>query len=126
MGEVFALVRDYDFKESYEKHQRMQLEGDSTSPLDLAKMELQRTSDNLRNWCITHYADAFVAWVHIKAIRVFVESVLRYGLPVDFTSVLYKVHSGKDLQLTQKLDQSLGNGADDVDEGEEYHDFVLI
>ena len=55
------------------------------------------------------------------------ESVLRYGLPVDFTSVLYKVHSGKEHLLTQKLDKSLGNGAaDDLDEGEEYHDFVLL
>jgi len=96
----------------------------------MAREQLQVEVDGMKSalmrWCKTHFGDAFVAWMHIKAIRVFVESVLRYGLPVDFTSVLYKVHSGKDLQLTQKLDQSLGNGADDVDEGEEYHDFVLI
>jgi len=91
-------------------------------------VEVDGMKSALMRWCKTHFGDAFVAWMHIKAIRVFVESVLRYGLPVDFTSVLYKVHNGKDHQLTQKLDKSLGSGADDdLDEGaEEYHDFVLL
>jgi len=98
----------------------------------MAREQLQVEVDGMKSalmrWCKTHFGDAFVAWMHIKAIRVFVESVLRYGLPVDFTSVLYKVHNGKDHQLTQKLDKSLGNGADDdLEEGaEEYHDFVLL
>jgi len=98
----------------------------------MAKEQLQVEVDGMKSalmrWCKTHFGDAFVAWIHIKAIRVFVESVLRYGLPVDFTSVIYKVHNGKDHQLTQKLDMSLGNGVDDdLDEGaEEYHDFVLL
>lgn len=97
----------------------------------MAREQLQIEVDGMKSalmrWCKTHFGDAFVAWMHIKAIRVFVESVLRYGLPVDFTSVLYKVHSEKDHQLTQKLDQSLGNGTDDFDDGaEEYHDFVLL
>ncbi|OEU20750.1 V-type H-ATPase subunit C [Fragilariopsis cylindrus CCMP1102] len=91
-------------------------------------VEVDGMKSALMRWCKTHFGDAFVAWMHIKAIRVFVESVLRYGLPVDFTSVLYKIHNGKDYQLTQKLDKSLGSGADDdIDEGaEEYHDFVLL
>ncbi|KAK9477018.1 hypothetical protein V1514DRAFT_297194 [Lipomyces japonicus] len=36
------------------------------------------------------YSDSFQAWSHLKSIRVFVESVLRYGLPPDFISVLVK------------------------------------
>jgi V-type H+-transporting ATPase subunit C len=50
-------------------------------------------------------------------------------LPVDFTSVLYKVNIGKETQLTQALDKSLGTSADVVDPDEnddEYHDFVLL
>lgn len=98
----------------------------------MAREQLQVEVDGMKSalmrWCKTHFGDAFVAWMHIKAIRVFVESVLRYGLPVDFTSVLYKVHAGKDHQLTLKLDKSLGSVVeDDIDEGaEEYHDFVLL
>ncbi|OLL25557.1 V-type proton ATPase subunit C [Neolecta irregularis DAH-3] len=37
------------------------------------------------------FSDAFQAWIHLKAIRVFVESVLRYGLPPDFVSTVVRV-----------------------------------
>jgi V-type H+-transporting ATPase subunit C len=94
------------------------------------KVEVDGMKSALMRWCKTHYGDAFVAWMHIKVIRVFVESVLRYGLPVDFTAVLYKVHQGKDQDLTRALDKSLGEAAkdgEDMDDMEDdYHDFVLI
>ncbi|KAI9188333.1 Vacuolar ATP synthase subunit C [Blastocladiella emersonii ATCC 22665] len=32
----------------------------------------------------TNFSELFACWVHIKAVRIFVESVLRYGLPPDF------------------------------------------
>lgn len=98
----------------------------------MAKEQLQVEVDGMKSalmrWCKTHYGDAFVAWMHIKVIRVFVESVLRYGLPVDFTAVLYKVHLGKDQKLTQALDMALGTSTfeDDEEEIDEYHDFVLL
>ena len=62
-------------------------------------------------------------------IRVFVESVLRYGLPVDFTAVLYKVTSGKETMLIGALDKTFGEKKgkeEDIEDDEEYHDFVLI
>jgi V-type H+-transporting ATPase subunit C len=100
----------------------------------MAREQLQVEVDGMKSalmrWCKTHYGDAFVAWMHIKVIRVFVESVLRYGLPVDFTAVLYKVHNGKDQGLTLALDKALGNSTDDDDDmadgDDEYHDFVLL
>jgi V-type H+-transporting ATPase subunit C len=98
----------------------------------MAREQLQVEVDGMRSalmrWCKTHFGDAFVAWMHIKVIRVFVESVLRYGLPVDFTAVLYKVHHGKEQNLTAALDKALGEpkGEDDFEEGDEYHDFVLL
>ncbi len=39
-------------------------------------------------WTEANYAEAFLAMVHLKAIRAFAESVLRYGLPVNFEVVL--------------------------------------
>lgn len=100
----------------------------SAMALEQLQVEVDGMKSALMRWCKTHYGDAFVAWMHIKVIRVFVESVLRYGLPVDFTAVLYKVHPGKDIQLTQALDKSLGNVVDEdiEDDGDEYHDFVLL
>lgn len=36
------------------------------------------------------FGEAYIAWVHTKALRLFVESVLRYGLPVNFVTILLK------------------------------------
>ncbi|KAK4981866.1 Vacuolar ATP synthase subunit C [Elasticomyces elasticus] len=38
----------------------------------------------------TGYSDACMAWVHVLALRVFVETVLRYGLPLDYVCGLVK------------------------------------
>lgn len=37
----------------------------------------------------TAYSDLVAAWMHIKTLRVFVESVLRYGLPLDFVAAVW-------------------------------------
>ncbi|KAL5968327.1 V-type proton ATPase subunit C 1-A, partial [Taenia solium] len=42
----------------------------------------------LFRWLRVNFGEAFSAMMHIKALRIFVESVLRYGLPVDFEAIL--------------------------------------
>ncbi|CCH57882.1 hypothetical protein TBLA_0A00810 [Henningerozyma blattae CBS 6284] len=39
----------------------------------------------------TAYSDIFMNWFHIKALRIYVESVLRYGLPPHFNTKLIAV-----------------------------------
>lgn len=39
----------------------------------------------------TGYSDAVMGWVHVLALRVFVETVLRYGLPLEYVCGLVKV-----------------------------------
>ena len=41
----------------------------------------------------TGYSDAVMGWVHVLTLRVFVETVLRYGLPLDFVCGIVKVGS---------------------------------
>lgn len=41
----------------------------------------------LVRWLKVNFSECFICWIHVKAIRVFVESVLRYGLPVNFQVV---------------------------------------
>lgn len=103
----------------------------SAMAMEQLQVEVEGMRSGLMRWCKTHFGEAFVAWMHIKVIRVFVESVLRYGLPVDFTAVLYKVANNKEQALISALDKALGEAiaVDDEgmeDEGEEYHDFVLV
>ncbi|KAJ6866480.1 hypothetical protein NC652_037888 [Populus alba x Populus x berolinensis] len=55
------------------------------------KQELERIvqdQESLRSsllqWCYTSYGEVFSSWMHFCAVRVFAESILRYGLPPSF------------------------------------------
>lgn len=39
----------------------------------------------------TGWSESVMAWIHIMTLRVFVEAVLRYGLPLDYVTALIKV-----------------------------------
>lgn len=41
----------------------------------------------------TGWSESVMAWIHVMTLRVFVEAVLRYGLPLDYVSALVKVSS---------------------------------
>lgn len=79
----------------------------------------------LVRWLKVNFSECFCAWIHVKALRVFVESVLRYGLPVNFQAIL--IHPNKKMikrlrdvlnQLYGHLDSSAalsGSNVDSVD-----------
>lgn len=50
----------------------------------------------------TAWSDEFMAWIHIKALRVYVESVLRYGLPLEYTSAIIRAPNAKAAQKVKK------------------------
>lgn len=103
--------------------------------LDKAQVELQQTLAQLTKWCKAHYGEAVTAWMHIKMIRTFVEAVLRYGLPVDYTTIIFRPKAKRERQLQQALEGLYGDvtgpmfGAnakgDADDEKEEFVPFVL-
>lgn len=41
----------------------------------------------------TGWSEAVMVWAHVMTLRVFVETVLRYGLPLEYVSALVKVSS---------------------------------
>lgn len=45
---------------------------------------------SLLRLCKTNFGEVFSAWLHVKIIRVFVDAVLRFGLPPDFQCMLVK------------------------------------
>lgn len=47
----------------------------------------QNLVTTLLRYCRAHYGEVFSYWIHLKILHAFVESVLRYGLPPDFSSV---------------------------------------
>lgn len=74
------MVREFYFNEK-----ELQSEKD-----ELIKLEADKKQQYgpLLRWLKVNFSEAFIAWIHIKALRVFVESVLRYGLPVNFQAVI--------------------------------------
>jgi V-type H+-transporting ATPase subunit C len=58
----------------------------------------------LVRWLKVNYSESYIAWIHIKAIRVFVESVLRFGLPVNFQGMVILPQK----KTSRKLRDTLG------------------
>eukprot|EP01101_Sappina_pedata_P004575 TRINITY_DN1972_c0_g1_i1.p1 TRINITY_DN1972_c0_g1~~TRINITY_DN1972_c0_g1_i1.p1 ORF type:complete len:374 (-),score=182.65 TRINITY_DN1972_c0_g1_i1:170-1291(-) len=89
---------------------------------DAAK--LKTSKDQLKSklslWCKTNFAEAFIAWSHLKAVRVFVESVLRFGLPANFEAAIVLPARKDDKTLRAALNQLFAYlGTKHLDDNEE-------
>eukprot|EP00871_Galdieria_phlegrea_P005409 jgi/Galph1/586/GphlegSOOS_G5353.1 len=49
---------------------------------------LETLRQHCREWVATAFSETAIAWTHIKAVRLFVESVLRFGLPVSNKNII--------------------------------------
>ncbi|KAL9024019.1 MAG: hypothetical protein Q9196_006822 [Gyalolechia fulgens] len=87
--------RDYKYKEGGKEEENKELEkvGKDEKRLWEQALRLGRTA----------LGEAVMAWVHVLALRVFVETVLRYGLPLNFVCGLVRT-TGK---LAKKARASL-------------------
>lgn len=63
----------------------------------------------LVRWLKVNFSECFCAWIHVKALRVFVESVLRYGLPVNFQAILVHPSKKSTKRLRDVLSQLYGH-----------------
>lgn len=79
------------------------------------------------------WSDVFIAMMHIKAMRVFVEGVLRFGIMSRFACFLVTPRSGQGDSARRALAKHLGKaggalgqnmGADLQDDGDEYFPYV--
>ena len=75
--------RDFKYKEGGREEEQKEVE------------RLEKDESKVRNeaWRLgrTSWGEAVMAWVHVLALRVFVETVLRYGLPLQFVCGLIRV-----------------------------------
>jgi len=76
------MVRDFQFSEDRLDKEREQLQMADTTEKELWT-ELLRLSR-------TNFSEAFQLLVHLKIVRLFVESVLRYGLPSNYVGLVVK------------------------------------
>ncbi|EIM92755.1 ATPase V1 complex subunit C, partial [Stereum hirsutum FP-91666 SS1] len=76
------MVRDFNFSEDLLSKEREELDTADTTEKELWT-ELLRLSR-------TNFSEAFQILVHLKIVRLFIESVLRYGLPSNYTGLAIK------------------------------------
>lgn len=79
-------VRDFRWEDDVVEKSRQELDDAGTSEKELWS-ELLRLAR-------TNFSECYQVLVHIKLVRLFVESVLRYGLPADYYAVMIKVSKG--------------------------------
>jgi len=65
--------------------------------------DLKKHKKRLIAVCKAFYSSSFEAWTHLKAIRLFVEAVLRYGLPVAYTFSLIQTGKGGTKTIHDRL-----------------------
>jgi V-type H+-transporting ATPase subunit C len=75
--------REYKYKEGGKEDEAKETD-------QLAKDEKKLWGEALRLGR-TGYSESAMIWIHVLALRVFVETVLRYGLPLDFVCGIVQV-----------------------------------
>jgi V-type H+-transporting ATPase subunit C len=89
------VCRKYEANKQLNPEEQKKLENDVT-----------RHKKTLTRWCNTNFAEAFVAWIHLKCIRCFVESVLRYGLNTRFQTLLLLPGKSREAKLRTVLNET--------------------
>ncbi|KKA03989.1 V-type proton ATPase subunit C [Hanseniaspora uvarum DSM 2768] len=79
------IPREFTYSEDLVESSKKEFE-------DSVRVE-QQLKQSLTRLIKYSYSDCFINWIHIKCLRVFVESVLRYGLPPVFNSKIIAVPS---------------------------------
>ncbi|XP_057767582.1 V-type proton ATPase subunit C-like [Salvia miltiorrhiza] len=73
-------VRDFEYNPETQDSRKQELEK--------LTQDQETLRSSLLQWCYTSYGEVFSSWMHFCAVRVFSESILRYGLPPSFLSVV--------------------------------------
>ena len=106
MAHVHACVqtREYD--------PEPEVEGEEKASADEVTEELRgklaASKSELAAWCKTSFGEAFASWIHVCAVRLFVESVLRYGLPPKFLGALIQQNTRFLPKLRKGLAEAMG------------------
>jgi len=92
--------RDFKFKEQAQEDERKELD-------KVSKEERKLWGETLRLGR-TSWSEAVEDWIHVLTLRVFVETVLRYGLPLSFVCALVKGSPKQIKKIRATLDETYG------------------
>jgi V-type H+-transporting ATPase subunit C len=88
--------RDYKYKEGGKEEEAKEA--------DQLSRDAQRQWGEALRLGRTGYSESAMIWVHVLALRVFVETVLRYGLPLDFVCGIVQVRTSCPIRTLTNAD----------------------
>ncbi|KAL0703950.1 hypothetical protein Bca4012_070375 [Brassica carinata] len=102
---AFLEIRDFEHS----------VEAQETRKQELEKLVQDQESlrSSLLQWCYTSYGEVFSSWMHFCAVRIFAESIMRYGLPPAFLACVLSpaVKSEKKVRsILERLCDSTNSG----------------
>merc|ERR1712087_674036 len=94
------IIRDFEYSEEAFKKLKAQREQ--------VEDQVKRQHELVKNLYQAAWSDTLVALMHIKAMRVFVESVLRFGMPPNFAAFVLSPKAGVNAPQCDQLARILG------------------
>lgn len=112
-----------------------EIEKDELSVADLQQLQVKADKGKKALYVLLwqQYCMCFFAWMHAKATRVFVESLLKYGPPPRFISFVVQLSSSKESELRQNIMELYGSALEFlpsdrsvVDSGALQHEYPYV
>ncbi|KAG1346326.1 V-type proton ATPase subunit C [Cocos nucifera] len=99
---IFIIdIREFEYSPEAQESRKQELE------------KLLQDQENMRSsllqWCHASYGEVFSAWMHFCAVRVFAESILRYGLPPSFLAAVLAPPAKSEKKVRSILEEFGGN-----------------
>ncbi|KAK1259832.1 V-type proton ATPase subunit C [Acorus gramineus] len=98
---TFLQIRDFEYSPEAQQSRQQELEK--------LVQDQENMKSSLLQWCCSSYGEVFSSWMHFCAVRVFAESILRYGLPPSFLSVVLAPPVKSEKKVRSILEQMCGN-----------------
>ncbi|XP_021765139.1 V-type proton ATPase subunit C-like [Chenopodium quinoa] len=95
-------IRDFEHDQETQDSRKQELE------------KLTRDQETMRSallqWCYSSYGEVFSSWMHFCAVRVFSESILRYGLPPNFLACVLAPSTKSEKKVRSILEKHCSAG----------------
>jgi V-type H+-transporting ATPase subunit C len=87
-----------------------EVEGKATASevTETLRTKLAQGKSELAAWCMSSFSEAFASWIHVCAVRLFVESALRYGVPPKFSGFLIQPIARHQPKIRKGLSEIMG------------------
>jgi V-type H+-transporting ATPase subunit C len=120
-------VREFEFNPGQNEVDKKQRE--------VLREEFGKRQSQLVNQCKSVFSEVYIAMVHLKAIRIYIESILRYSLPPQFFAISVTPKDGKEKKILDGLIKkclkpgekaNLYCSREESEDGEDFFPFVFL